>query len=288
MTSFTPGSAMTSFTDRFLCPATLTAEGARRATEAVKVVPDTNSSQVVIVLINNHVIQNNFELLLSYVDRCNHILVESFRRQPKLLAENVQHRLTTNESHHVITTALWLRQRMLRCARQFRKAKLVSGSCQSHLRRTALQLSVAISGVMLFFKGQRFPPQLIHTFHGNSSQEPTAVMVIELFYHAISPRLSHRYEPEFDTIGQTETNQTSHAPRVAVATIEDQLIIYLLMLWYSQTPPVRPDSVDRRLRRFVQDWAHRTAAGGYVHTVHTVKAQRPTQVTRTHIIALMH
>jgi len=49
-----------------------------------------------------------------------------------------------------------------------------------------------------------------------------------------------------------------------MTAIENQLIIYLLILWYTQTPPVSPDRVDRLLRGFVKDRRHRTATGGEV------------------------
>ena len=72
---------------------------------------------------------------------------------------------------------------------------------------------------MFLFKEQRFPVQFVHSPHDDSSQETTAVMVIELFHHTVTPGLSHRNEPWFDPIGQTKANQTTHATRVFAVNV---------------------------------------------------------------------
>src|SRR5882672_9773074 len=102
MTSFTARSAMTSFTASGPGPVSLTAEGARRATEAVKETRTWTSSQVVIVFVNDHLVQGDFELLHGHINGRDHVLINSLRRQTKLLAEDIQHRLTTNKPHQVI------------------------------------------------------------------------------------------------------------------------------------------------------------------------------------------
>jgi hypothetical protein len=75
---------------------------------------------------------------------------------------------------------------------------------------------------------------------------------------------------------------------MSMTAVKNQLIIYLLMLGNAQTPPVRPDSVNRRLRRFIEDRRHGTATSGNIHAVHAVETQRPAQVTGTHVVALMY
>src|SRR5258705_4870326 len=288
MTSFTPRSAMTSFTASCPGPVSLATEGARRATEAVKETRTRHSSQVVIVFINNHLVQGDFELLLGDIDGRNHVFVDGLRRQPEFLAKDVQQRLTTNKPYQVIVAALGLGQRVLWRRGRFRKTTLLLFGCQGHLRRAPLQLGVAVPGIMLLFKEQRFADQFGQIFHLHSPQEPPAVVVIELFDHAVAPRLSQRNEPGLHAIGQAKADQTTHASRMPMAAMKDHLVIYLLMFWHSQTPPVRPDSVDRRLRCFVQNRRHRAAPGRYVHAVHAVKTQRPTQVTGPDVVALMH
>src|ERR1700730_3067773 len=248
MTSFTPRSAMTSFTVSYSGPVSLAAEGARRATEAVKETRTRPSSQVVIVFVNNHLVQGDFELLLGDIYGRNHILVDGLRRQSKFLAEDVQHRLTTNKPHQVKATARWFGQRVQWRRWRLRQTELLLLCGQSHLRCAALQLGIAIPAIMLFFKEQRFAAQFVQIFHLHSSQETTAVMVIELFHHAVAPGLSQRNEPGLYAIGQAEADQTTHAPWVSVAAMKNQFVIYLLMLGQAQTPPVRPDSVDCRLR----------------------------------------
>src|SRR5215475_15055493 len=60
------------------------------------------------------------------------------------------------------------------------------------------------------------------------------------------------------------------------------------MFWHSQTPPVSPDSIDRRLRGFTQNRRYRTATSSNVDAVQAVETQRTVQVTGPHIIALMY
>lgn len=238
------------------------------------------------MLVNNDLIHPYGQLLSSHIDGRDYIFIDHFRRYPKPFAEDVEQRIPADETDQVLAAALRLRQRMFwRCGR-FRKPNL--RLAQSHLRCAPLQLGVAIPRVMFSFKDQRFSIQVLCPLHRHAAQEATAVMVIKLFHDPVAPRLGHRNKPKLYPLGQAKANQTAHPARMSMTAIENQLIIYLLMSWYAQTPPVRPDSVDRRLRGFIKDWRHRTAPGGYVHAVHAVEPQRSTQVTGTHIVALMY
>src|SRR5687768_12996139 len=286
MTSVTPKSAMTSVTDSLSVSLSLAAQGARRATGAVKESVGLNSSEPIVVLVNNDLIDFDAKLLSRHIDGRDHIFVSKLWRQPEFLAEDVQHGVATDETHQVIATALGLGQRMLGCCGRFRQSNL--GLPQRHLWRASLQLGVAIARVMFCFKDQRFSIQVLSSLHQHAAQETTAVMVIKLFHDPVTPRFSHGNKPKLNALGQAKANETAHSARVSMTAIENQLIIYLLMLGYTQTPPVSPDRVDRRLRGFVKDGRHGTATGGEVHAVHTVKAQRPAQVTRTNVIALMY
>src|SRR2546423_15582371 len=91
MTSFTPKSAMTSFTDDLLVLVSLAAQGARRATGAVKETGGQNSSEPVIVLVNDYLVHRNAEFLSSHIDSGDHVLVNNFRRHAELLTEDIQH-----------------------------------------------------------------------------------------------------------------------------------------------------------------------------------------------------
>src|SRR6266850_3375546 len=286
MTSFTPKSAMTSFTDDLLVAVSLAAQGARRATGAVKEIAGQSSSEPIIMFVNNDLIHGDAEFLSSHIDSRDHIFVNNFWRHPELLPKDIQHGVATDEAHQMIAAALWLRQRMCWGYRRFRKPDLCLP--ESHLRRASLQLGVAIASVMFCFKDQRLLIKFLRSLHQHPAQEATAIVIVKLFHNAVAPGLGHRNKPKLYALGQAKANQTPHSAWVSMAAIDNQFIIYLLMLWYSQTPPVSPDSVDRRLRGFIKDRRHGTAPSGYVHAVHAVETQRPAQVTGTHIVALVY
>src|SRR5260370_9317447 len=286
MTSFTPKSAMTSFTDGVLVAVAAAAQGARRATGAVREAAGQSSSEAVIVLVNDYLVHRNAQFLSGHIDSRDHIFVNNFRRHPEPFAEDIEHRVAADETHQVVATTFGLRQRMFWRRGRFREPNL--SLPQSHWRCATLQLGVAIPRVMFRFKDQRLSIKLLCSLHQYAAQETTAVMVVKFFHDAVAPRLGHRNKPKVYVLGQAKSNQTAHSAWVSMTTIENQLIIYLLMLWYAQTPPVRPNSVDRRLRGFVEDRRHGTAPSGYVHAVHAVETQRPAQVTGTHIVALVY
>ena len=160
MTSVTPKSAMTSVTDNLLVTLSLAAKGARRATGAVKESSGQSLTEPIIMLVNNDLIHPYGQLLSSHIDGRDYILVDRFRRYPKPFAEDVEQRITADETDQVIAAALRLRQRMFwRCGR-FRKPNL--RLAQSLLRCAPLQLGVAIPRVMFCFKDQRFSIQVLY------------------------------------------------------------------------------------------------------------------------------
>ena len=73
MTSVTPKSAMTSVTDSLSVSLSLAAQGARRATVAVK--ESRGSSEQIVVLVNNDLIDFDAKLLASHIDGRYHIFV---------------------------------------------------------------------------------------------------------------------------------------------------------------------------------------------------------------------
>src|SRR2546425_3613142 len=225
MTSDTPKSAMTSFTDGLLFSVFLAAQGARRATGAVKETAGQSSSEPIVVLVNDYLVHHDAQFLSSHIDGRDHIFVYNFWRHPEPFAEDIEHGVTTDETHQVVASALWLRQGMFWCRGRFRKPNL--RSAQSHLRRASLQLSVAIPRVMFGFKDQRFSIQVLCALHHHATQESTAVMVIKLFHDAVTPRLSHRNKPKFYVVGQAKANQAAHPARVSMTAIEHQFIVYL-------------------------------------------------------------
>src|SRR2546427_2128262 len=288
MTSVTPRSAMTSVTSMINTEFSWAAEGARRATGAVQENSRLVSSQPIVVFGNRQILDLHEQLLAAHVDRRDHVFVDPFGRQGKLLAKDIQQRITADETHQMVTARCGLRQRVPGRGVRVGKANQVQALLKHRQRRFPFQLAIAIAAVVLLLKEQRLRAQFVSAFHPNLSQEPTSVMVIEFFHHAVAPRLSQRYEPGFYSLAQAQTNQTPHATRVTPTAIEDRFVVHLLMLWQSQTTPVRPDSVNGMLPGFGQRRRHRTTSGAQVDTVQTVEAHRPIQVTRSHKIRLMH
>src|SRR5882724_11885540 len=146
MTSDTPKSAMTSVTDILLVSVSLAAQGAPRATGAVKETSGQCLSEPVVALVNDYLVHRNAEFLSSHIDGRDHIFVNHFGRHSELFTKDIQHRITTNETHQVVAAALRFGQRMFGSGGRFRKTDLRSS--QSHLRRAPLQLGVAIPRVM--------------------------------------------------------------------------------------------------------------------------------------------
>src|SRR5882762_7016226 len=285
-TSFTPRSAMTSFTGEIAIKCSLAAEGARRATAVAKEHWSVPSSRAIVILCQRDIVDAYSEFLPRYINSRNDVLVNHLRRQLELFAKDIQQRITSDEAHHVIAASFWLWQGMARRQGRVRKADLPAALLQCCLRRLPLQLAIAITTIMLLLEEQRFRAEI--RYAANGAQEALPEMVVKLLHYAVAPRLSHGDEPGLNAMRQTQANQHPHSPWVLAAAVEHQLIIYLLMFWYPQTTPVRPDSVDRLLSGLTQDRSYRATAGRHIHTVETVKAHRPTQVTGANIIGLMH
>src|SRR6185295_2522226 len=87
-------------------------KGARRATEvASRESAGGRSSCGVIKLSDRSVIDSNRELLPFNVDRRHSVFVCRLRRHLELLTEDVQHQITSDETHQVIPPTGGLRQR---------------------------------------------------------------------------------------------------------------------------------------------------------------------------------
>src|SRR6266851_2401123 len=251
------------------------AQGARRATGAVPA-NFVRSSRRIIKLRHDQIIDTHAQPLARHVDSGHCIFVDRFRRQTKPLTKDIQQGITPNKTNQVVATTLGLWQRVARRGHRVRKSERLATQLQRHLRRPSLQLRVAITAIVLLLKDQRSWRQLVTILNLFAAQEPLAVMVIELFNHSVPPRLGRRNEPGLDTIGQTQANQNTHPPRITTTAVEDCFVIYLLLLRYPQTTPVRPDSVDGLLPSFAQHRRDGAATSRQVHAVQAVEAHRPT------------
>src|SRR5260370_16789773 len=111
-TSVTPRSAMTSVTAMINAEFAWAAEGARWATGAAQENSCLISSQPIVVFCNRQIFNIHQQLLAAHVDRRDHVFVDRFRRQGKLLAKDIQERVTADETHQVVTARFGLRQRV--------------------------------------------------------------------------------------------------------------------------------------------------------------------------------
>src|SRR5256712_2811567 len=98
MTSVTPRSAMTSVTSMISTEFSWAAEGARRATGAVQENSRLISSQPIVVFGNRQIFDIHQQLLAAHVDRRDHVFVDRFRRQGKLLAKDIQQRIAADKT----------------------------------------------------------------------------------------------------------------------------------------------------------------------------------------------
>jgi hypothetical protein len=135
---------------------------------------------------------------------------------------------------------------------------------------------------------QRLLTQVFFSLHCHSAKKTTSVVIVKLLHHAVPPGLTHWNKPRFDSVEQTEPDQITHPSRIVTATKENQLVIHLLVLWYSQTPPARPDSINSVLTSLVENGVDRTPPGCQIDAVQAVKPNRAIQITRPDIVRLMN
>src|SRR6202040_931598 len=135
---------------------------------------------------------------------------------------------------------------------------------------------------------QRLLSQVFFSLHCHSAKKTTSVVIVKLLHHAVAPGLTHWNKPRFDSVEQTEPDQITHPSRIVTAAKENQLVIHLLVLWYAQTPPARPDSINCVLPSLVKNRVDRTPTGCQIDTVQAVKTNRTIQITRADIVRLMN
>src|SRR5258708_8297075 len=203
---------MTSVTAMINTEFSWAAEGARWATGAVQENSCLISSQPIFVFCYGQIFNILQQLLAAHVDRRDHVFVDRLRRQGKLLAKDIQERVTADETHQVVTARFGLRQRVAWRGIRVRKANQVPALLKHRQRRFPFQLAIAIAAVVVLLKEQRLPAQFLSAFHLALSPEPPSMMVIEFLHDAVAPRLGHRNEPRVYSLGPAPTNQTSHPP----------------------------------------------------------------------------
>jgi hypothetical protein len=96
---------------------------------------------------------------------------------------------------------------------------------------------------MFLLEYQRLFSQVFFSLHRHPAKKTTSVVIVELFNDTVPPRLSHRNKPGFDSIEQTQPDQIPHPSWVLTAAKKNRLVVHLLVVWYPQTTPTRPDSI---------------------------------------------
>src|SRR6266536_3513994 len=262
-------------------------EGARRATGVALAHVLTRSRQRVVVLLNRPAVDLNLQFFQPHVNARHHVLVDGLRGQTVLLSKDVQPPITPDEAHQMIATLLGLGQRILRCFERHGETNSYVALLQGHLRRLPLQFAIAIPRVVLMLEGPRLVMQIFFASYHLASKKTVLIMVVEFFHHTIPPGLCDGNEPRLNSIQKTKANQDPHTSWMSSAAVKHQFIVHLNILRNPQTAPTRPDRIQRVLPCLAQYGTQRAASGRQIHTVQTVKANRPLQVARTHIIHFM-
>jgi hypothetical protein len=220
--------------------------------------------------------------------RGNGVFICSLKGHLESLTKDIQHQITPDETHQVISAGGGLRERasgrLSRLGKAHGLATLIKGS----LRRPPSQLAVPVSSIVFLLEYQRLLAQVFFSLHCHSAKKTTSVVIVKLLHDAVPPRLAHWNKPRFNSVEQTEPDQIAHPSRIVTAAKENQLVIHLLVLWYAQTPPARPDSINCVLTSLVENRVDRTSSSCQIDTVQAVKPNWAIQVTRPHIVSLMN
>src|SRR6267378_2071350 len=274
---------MTSVTDTTRRTARAT-EGARRATGVALAHALAWSPHRVVVLLNCPTVDLNLQLFQPHVDARHHVLVDGLRGQTVLLSKDVQPPITPDEAHQMIAALLGLGQRILRSFERPGETNSYVALLQGHLRRLPLQFAIAIARVVLVLEGPRLVVQIFFASYHHTPKKTVLIVVVELFHHTIPPGLCHGNEPGLNSIQKTKANQDPHPSWISSAAVKHQFIVHLDISGNPQTAPTRPDGVQRLLPRLAQHRTQCAASRRQIHAVQTVKANRPLQIARTHII----
>src|SRR5437879_2835786 len=277
---------MTSVTDTTRKTARAT-EGARRATGVALAHALARSPHRVVVLLNRPTVDLNLQFFQSHVNARHHVLVDGLRRQTVLLSKDIQPPITPDEAHQMIAALLGLGQWILRSFKRHGETNSYLTLFQGHLRRLPLQFAIAIARVVLVLESPRLAMQIFFPSYQHAPKKTVLIVVVELFHHAIPPRLRHGNEPRLHSVQQTKANQDPHPSWILSAAVKHQFIVHLNILRNPQTAPTRPDRIQRVLPRLAQHGIHCAASRRQIHAVQTVKANPPLQVARTHIVHFM-
>src|SRR5260370_34364467 len=146
-TQVTPRNDMTSVTGMINSEFSWAAEGGRWATGAVQENSCLISSQPIVVFCNRQIFNIHQQLLAAHVDRRDHVFVDRLRRQGKLLAKDIQERVTADETHQVVTAPFALRHQLAWPRTRVPKSNQVPALPHHRQQRCPFQLAIAIAAV---------------------------------------------------------------------------------------------------------------------------------------------
>src|SRR4029077_3689055 len=202
-------------------------KGARRATGVASCeLAGWSSPRAILILSDRCSIDANDHLLCFNVYGCNSVFIRSLRGHFESLAKDVQHQITPDKPDQVIFPCGRLSQRVFGSLDQFRKPYAVPTLIKRSQRRLTSELGVPVTSIMFLLEYQRLRSQFFFSLHVHPAKKTPSVVIIELFNDTISPRLSHRNKPGFDTVEQTQPDQIPHPSRKLPAAEENRLIVH--------------------------------------------------------------
>jgi len=137
------------------------------------------------------------------------------------------------------------------------------------------------------FVGQRFLPQLSHRGHRDLGKKLLAIMVIEFFYHPVTPRLGRWNEPKIDPIQQAESNKWPHSAGMDRTAEKGHFIVHLEIVGNAHALPDRVDSIQNTLSRLGGHRLYTAAVDCRIDGIQAVEPDRAGKITGADQIYLM-
>ena len=158
---------------------------------------------------------------------------------------------------------------------------------QGHQRCLPSQFAVSVSAVVSVLEGQGTRDQFVKAGHGDLIEELLFVVVVKLFDHTVSPRLSHWDEPQLDSEMKAQADQGAHPAGISMTAIVGQFIVDLEVFRNPQSQPDGPESVDNVLGILSGERFNATSACGDINRILAVKPDWSSQKARSYKIRLM-
>src|SRR5258706_12013823 len=156
-------------------------EGARRATGVASCdLAGPRSLRAVLVLSDRSPIDANAQPLSPHVYCGNSIFIFSLRWHIESLSKDVQHQITPNVPHQVISTGGRLRQRVFGSLECFWKPNGVPTLIKHSQGRLSSKRAVPVTRIVFLLEYQRLFSQLFFSLHCDPVKKTISVAIIEL------------------------------------------------------------------------------------------------------------